>query len=232
MRSIRIDPTISTSGNVLSGGEGNKSNRLAVGSSLLRLAKLKQGNNGIDGDAIINNNNIDVALSSYPGLDPPTDQEWTAEFQRAIQRISSAPSGETAPLFTAKFASIPSTSRLSEWIASKWAPAILRSYDIAGIRVGARPVYAVRTSDDTVELIWQDLVDFKPVTCGKMVISVGEKGMEARRGGGDVEGGFGAVSGRPLPGEDILVRRLADAASQAVEKGLAVKVRKTKKDGL
>jgi hypothetical protein len=28
----------------------------------------------------------------------------------------------------------------------------------------------------------------------------------------------------PLPGEDILVRRLADAAAQAVEKGLAVKV--------
>ena len=177
-------------------------------------------------NVVAKNNNIDVALSSYPGVDPPTDQEWTAEFQRAIQRISSSPNGGMAALFTTEFASVPSTSRLSEWIATKWAPAILRSYDIAGIRVGARPVYATQVDDATVELIWQDLVDFNPVTCGKMVITVSENGMEACRGGGDAGAGFGSVSRRPLPGEDILVRRLGDAAAQAVEKGLAVKVRK------
>ena len=105
-----------------------------------------------------------------------------------------------------------------------WPPAILRSYDIAGIRVGARPVYAVQSADDTVEVVWQELVNFNPVTSGKMIIQVEEKGMTASRGAGDTASGFGSISMTPLQGEDILVRRLADAASQAIEKGLAVKV--------
>jgi hypothetical protein len=57
-----------------------------------------------------------------------------------------------------------------------------------------------------------------------MRIEVNEDGMVASRGAGDASRGFGKVSMKPLPGEDILVRRLADAAAQAVEKGLAVKV--------
>lgn len=165
---------------------------------------------------------IDIALSSYPGSEPPTDDEWNAEFSRALGMLSS-PSGG-AVLFNAEFSSVPSTARLAEWISTKWAPAILRSYEIAGIRVGARPVYATQ-SDNTVEIVWQDLVDFNPVTSGKMIIEVGVDGIIATRGGGDASKGFGSVSMKPLPGEDILVRRLADAAAQAVEKGLAVKVR-------
>ncbi|KAL3793395.1 hypothetical protein HJC23_001843 [Cyclotella cryptica] len=212
MRSIRIDPTISVSGNILSGG--SKSNRLAVGSAITRLSLTKV-------DKPDNRNGIDVALSSYPGTMPPTEEEWNAEFDRVVQMISSPTGGAT--LFTAEFSSVPSTKRLAEWIATKWAPVILRSYDIAGIRVGARPVYAVQTTDDTVELVWQELVNFNPVTSGRMVIRVSENGMTASRGPGDAAAGFGAVSVKPLPGEDILVRRLADAAAQAVEKGLAVK---------
>ena len=92
--------------------------------------------------------------------------------------------------------------------------------------MGARPVYATQ-NENVVELIWQDLVDFNPVTCGKMRIVVEERGITASRGAGDASAGFGSVSMRPLPGEDILVRRLADAAAQAVEKGLAVKVRRS-----
>ena len=75
--------------------------------------------------------------------------------------------------------------------------------------------------------MWQDLVDFNPVKSGKMTITVDENGMVASRGAGDPSAGFGKISMKPLPGEDILVRRLADAAAQAVEKGLAVKVRNT-----
>lgn len=101
---------------------------------------------------------------------------------------------------------------------------ILRSYDIAGIRVGARPVYAIQSSDNTVDVIWQELVDFTSVTSGKLSIQVNEKGMTASRGAGDADAGFGAISVKPLPGENVLVKRLADAASQAIDKGLAVKV--------
>jgi hypothetical protein len=212
MRSIRIDPTISVSGNILSGG--SKSNRISVGSTLSRLAT--------DRLSLPENlSSVDIALSSYPGTDAPTDREWKDEFQRAMQMIASPTGGAT--LFAAEFAAVPSTTRLAEWIATKWAPVILRSYDIAGTRVGARPVYATQ-KENVVEVVWQDLVDFTPVTCGTMRIAVNEDGMVASRGAGDASRGFGKVSMKPLPGEDILVRRLADAAAQAVEKGLAVKV--------
>lgn len=214
-RSVRIDPTISVSGNVLSGGAGSRSNRQSVGEAASRLGMGK-----IDGVIA----GMDVSLSSYAGSDAPTGEEWNAEFGRAAEMMSS-PSGG-ARLFTAEFASVPSTSRLAEWIATKWAPAILRSYDIAGIRVGARPVYALQSGEGgtVVEIVWQELVDFNSVTSGRMVIEVGERGITASRGAGDASKGFGGVSMTPLPGEDILVRRLADAASQAIEKGLAVKV--------
>ena len=99
-------------------------------------------------------------------------------------------------------------------------------YDIAAIRTGARPVYATRTGGDgKVEIIWQELVNFDSVTVGRMIIQVTDTGLTATRGPGDASKGFGTVSSKPLAGEDVLVRRLADAASQAIEKGLAKKVR-------
>jgi len=208
-RSIRVDPTVSVSGNVLS-GEGTKTNRLSVGEAASRLALNKVVSKG------------DVSLSSYPGTEPPTDEEWKAAFDR-VNKL--AKSGAVGALAEFEFKSVKSEKRLAEWLATKWAPAVLRSYDIAGTRVGARPVLALRTSDTTVEIVWQELVDFASVTSGKMIVEVGEKGMTARRAGGDASAGFGAVSRTPLPGEDILVRRLADAASQAVEKGLAKKAK-------
>jgi hypothetical protein len=75
-----------------------------------------------------------------------------------------------------------------------------------------------------VEVVWQQLVDFESVTVGKMVIKVGDTGLVAVRGAGDASKGFGTVTRRPLAGEDVLVRRLADAVAQAMEKGLANKV--------
>lgn len=101
---------------------------------------------------------------------------------------------------------------------------MLRTYDIAAIRVGARPVYATRGDDGKVEIVWQQLVDFSSVTVGKMIIEVSESKLVARRGAGDASKGFGTISRKPLAGEDVLVRLLAEAYSQAVEKGLAKKV--------
>ena len=66
-------------------------------------------------------------------------------------------------------------------------------------------------------------MNFAPVTSGRMLVEVGKSGLTARRGPGDASAGFGVAAASPLPGEDILVRRLADASSQAVEKGLAMK---------
>jgi hypothetical protein len=86
-------------------------------------------------------------------------------------------------------------------------------------------VYASRVGENGVEIVWQRLVDFSSVTVGKMFITVSDTGLVATRGAGDSSKGFGTVSRKPLSGEDVLVRRLADAVAQATEKGLARKVR-------
>eukprot|EP00956_Cyclotella_meneghiniana_P028354 scaffold65590_cov57-Cyclotella_meneghiniana.AAC.1 len=62
-------------------------------------------------------------------------------------------------------------------------------------RTGQTTFLRTQVDDATVELIWQDLVDFNPVTCGIIVITVSENGMEACRGGGDA-GAVGEEVGR------------------------------------
>merc|ERR1711865_278291 len=97
-------------------------------------------------------------------------------------------------------------------------------YDIAAIRIGARPVATSRSGTGRVDIAWQELVDFDSVVVGKMILQVTESGITATRGPGDASKGYGSTSTMPLNGEDVLVRRLAEAASQAIEKGLAKKV--------
>eukprot|EP00578_Thalassiosira_sp_NH16_P000713 CAMPEP_0181138690 /NCGR_PEP_ID=MMETSP1071-20121207/34380_1 /TAXON_ID=35127 /ORGANISM="Thalassiosira sp., Strain NH16" /LENGTH=574 /DNA_ID=CAMNT_0023225541 /DNA_START=116 /DNA_END=1841 /DNA_ORIENTATION=+ len=190
-RSVRIDPTVA-------GGDATaKSNRLALGEAASRL-----GLGRVDTPA----EKMDVSLSSFAGTDAPTEEDWNAQFARIAEMTSGSNAASSAyRLYSAEFSGVPSTKRLAEWIATKWAPAILRSYDIAGTRVGARPVYAVRTDDDTVEIVWQELVNFESVTSGRMIIEIDEGGLVASRGG------------------EYFGEEAADAASQAVEKGLAMK---------
>jgi hypothetical protein len=233
MRSVRIDPAIAASSTSAGGGGGGgggmgyRSNRLTVAEAASRLG-LGSIASVVDAatPAI-----VEVSLSSFPGTDGPTDEEWDAEFRRVMSEMTLSGKQRSSPtLFRAEYSSVPSPSRFAEWLATKWAPAVLRSYDIAGIRVGGRPVYAsVLPRDDdgsdvaVVEIVWQELVNFAPVTSGRMFVEVGNTGLSAKRGPGDASAGFGVAAATPLPGEDILVRRLADAASQAVEKGLAIK---------
>ena len=68
----------------------------------------------------------------------------------------------------------------------KWDPAVLRSYDITGMHVGARPLYAVVFGDERtrVEILWQELVDFKSMMSERMGIKGDGMGMTATRGPG------------------------------------------------
>ena len=209
MRSVRMDSSLSVSGNTMMGST-TRSSRHAVGeaAALMVLGKVPIAASG------------DVCVSSLPGKVPVSLEEWQEEFQRVESMIQA---GQGAQLFTTAFTSVPDVERLADWIATKWAPAVLRTYDIAAIRIGARPVSASRTGAGQVQIIWQELVDFSTVTAGKMIIQVSETGITATRAGGDASKGFGAISRKPLNGEDVLVRQLAEAASQAVEKGLANK---------
>jgi hypothetical protein len=210
MRSVRMDPSLSVSGNI---GTGTRSSRHAVGeaAALIALQELP-----------VSASNLDVCVSSQVGTDPITIEMWEAELKRVEDMLKS---GQGAQLFTAEFSKVPDVERLADWLATKWAPAVLRTYDIAAIRVGARPVYASRTGQGKVEVVWQQLDNFESVTVGKMLIQVSNDGLVATRAPGDATKGYGDISKKPLNGESVLVRRLVDAASQAVEKGLAVKVR-------
>jgi hypothetical protein len=212
-RRVRVDPTLSVAGDYLMvDGATARTSRHAVGeaAALLALSEI-----GVSAD------NLDVCIQSQAGADPVSVEEWRSEFARVANMMQT---GKAAQLFQTEFASVPDKQRLTAWLTTKWAPAVLRTYDIAAIRTGARPVYAVQKGDDEVEIVWQVLRDFNAVTAGRMVLTVTDTGLTAVRGPGDAAAGYGAVSTKPLPGEDVLVRLLAEAASQAVEKGLAVKV--------
>lgn len=166
----------------------------------------------------------DVSITSLRGMDK--FDLWVEEFERVVDMDRK---GQGAVLFSAAFSSVPSIDRLSSWLATKWAPAVMRTYDIAAIRTGARPVFANQIKEDLVEIVWQELVDFESVTVGRLLIQVANDGITATRGPGDASKGFGNISRKPFNGEAILIQRLADAASQAMEKGLANKPAAVKK---
>ena len=208
-RSVRIDPTLTVTGNVMM-GKSTRSSRHSVGEAAALILQDKVQASGLD-----------LCLSSQLGSEPVPLEDWQEEFQRSAKMVAS---GGGAQLFSASFSSVPDTERLADWIATKWAPAVLRTYDIAAIRTGARPVFANRAGDGKVEIVWPELVDFKSVTVGKMIIQVSDTDLVATRGPGDASAGFGAISRKPLNGENVLVMRLAEAASQAIDKGLAKKV--------
>ena len=200
---------MSVSGNAMM-GSSTRSSRHAVGQAAALMVMEK----------VPVETTVDLCVTSLPGKEAVSLKEWQDEFARVEGIIKD---GKGAQLFTTTFSNVPDVDRLADWLATKWAPAVLRTYDIAGIRIGARPVYATRTDRGEVQIVWQELVDFSTEVVGKMVIQVSETGMTATRAAGDASKGFGTISRKPLNGEDVLVRQLAEAASQAVGKGLAQK---------
>ncbi len=206
MRAVRVDPFV-FSGNVMA-SSSSKTCRHCVGEAAALFATgqlpiLKQP----------------VSISSQAGTDEWTLEQWEQEMERVKELVAS---GKASVLFEQDMI-VDDTERLADWLATKWAPAVMRTYDIAAIRIGARPVYASRGGDGLVEITWQELINFDSVKVGAMILQVTNEGITATRGPGDIAQGFGTVSELPLPGEDVLVRRLAEAAAQAIEKGLAKK---------
>lgn len=207
---VRVDLSTTVRGTRMT---GSQTSRHSIGQAAAYLATKLLPSSSMEG--------FDVCILSQPGTSTITIDDWKSEFKRVEKLFNS---GETAIVFEAEFGSVPDTERLAAWLAEKWAPAVLRTYDIASIRTGARPVFARRTKENIVEIVWQKLINFEPVVAGTMNIQISSNGIRAMRGQGDSTAGFGTVDLNPLPGEDVLVRRLGEAASQAVEKGLAKKV--------
>jgi len=232
-RSVRLDSSIAICYNPVLQSK-TKSSRLSMGEAASLLAlKLIPSTTTSKTTPSSSSKLLDVCLASLRGSERLSDMEWNSEFSRVIESSmdgsSSISSSSTSELFKNDYESIPNVERLADWLATKWAPAILRTYDIAGIRVGARPVYASRIDDEEnnkMEIVWQELVNFEARIVGKLQVEVLQDGtgIVARRTAGNSNQGYGKVSLKPLVGEDVIIRSLADAAIQAVEKGLAVKV--------
>ena len=222
MRTVRIDPFV-VSGNVMGSSSQLKTCRHSVGESAALFAAKKlsipvSSNSNARSPSVI-------SISSQAGTDKWTLEQWEEELDRVQELIDS---GKASTLFSSQDMIVTDTERLADWLATKWAPAVMRTYDIAAIRIGARPVATARSGEGRVDITWQELVNFDSVTVGTMILQVNEDGITATRGPGDASKGYGAVSTMPLNGEDVLVRRLAEAASQAIEKGLAKKVQRKK----
>eukprot|EP00531_Pseudo-nitzschia_arenysensis_P001424 CAMPEP_0116140732 /NCGR_PEP_ID=MMETSP0329-20121206/14012_1 /TAXON_ID=697910 /ORGANISM="Pseudo-nitzschia arenysensis, Strain B593" /LENGTH=544 /DNA_ID=CAMNT_0003635881 /DNA_START=30 /DNA_END=1664 /DNA_ORIENTATION=- len=222
MRTVRVDPFI-VSGNVMGSSSQLQSCRHSVGESAALFASEKlsiptSSNKFKSSPAVI-------SISSTPGTDEFTLEQWEEELARVQELVAS---GKASTLFNSQDMVVEDTERLADWLATKWAPAVMKTYDIAAIRIGGRPVAAIRSGEGRVDITWQELVDFDSVTVGKMILQVNNDGITATRGPGDASKGYGSISTLPLNGEDVLVRRLAEGASQAIEKGLAKKAQRKK----
>lgn len=218
MRTVRVDPFI-VSGNVMGSSSQLKSCRHSVGESAALFAAQKLSIPSKSNSPAV------ISISSTPGTDEFTLDQWEAELSRVQELVDS---GKASTLFNSQDMIVEDTERLADWLATKWAPAVMKTYDIAAIRIGGRPVAATRSGEGRVEITWQELVNFDSVNVGSMVLQVNNDGITATRGPGDASKGYGAISTMPLNGEDVLVRRLAEAASQAIEKGLAKKALRKK----
>ncbi|KAL3939678.1 MAG: hypothetical protein SGBAC_005639 [Bacillariaceae sp.] len=207
MRGVRADPLVTSNPQASS---SLRTSRHAIGEAAVLLAT---GSIALPKEA--------ACISSQTGSQKVSIEEWNDEFNRMGE---AAVPGKGSSLFSQDMV-VDDTERLADWLAAKWAPAVLRTYDIAAIRIGGRPVYAKKLDSGMVEIVWQELVDFQSRVVGRMILEVRSSGIEAKRGPGDATDGFGSISVNPLPGEEVLVNRLADAAAQAVDKGLAKKTR-------
>lgn len=207
MRGVRADPLVISNPQASS---SLRTSRHAIGEAAVLLAT---GSIALPKEA--------ACISSQTGSQKVSIEEWNDEFARMGE---AAVPGKGSSLFSQEMV-VDDTERLADWLATKWAPAVLRTYDIAAIRIGGRPVFAKKLDSGMVEIVWQELVNFQSRVVGRMILEVSSSGIEAKRGPGDATDGFGSISVNPLPGEEVLVNRLADAAAQAVDKGLAKKAR-------
>lgn len=183
-------------------------------------------------------------LSSTKGLYPLSLLDWNMEFNKVITTSSPSLSIKQQldfdnEILSIKFGTIPSIKRFFDWLETKWAPAILRSYDIAGIRVGERPVSTVRVGEDIISILFQtlDTKTYESTSVGKLIISLDRNNNDnptiiVKREVTDSNFLESITSGKKkrknkknlFQGEDVLLRSLEDASNQAIEKKLATKI--------
>jgi len=220
MLGVRVDPSRSSMGYAMTGSTARTS-RLTIGeaAALVALGKLPALQ--------------DISITSLTGSNEITMDIWKEEFERAAE--PPVPGDESKVLFTTSFTNVPDTGKLANWLTRRWFPKLLKTIEIDTDEARKVLVGAVREPDSNIMHIrWMTVPpvpfwrgrkkeEMELVLRGAVAVEITKTGLVARREGGDVASGFGEVNEEPLPGEDIIVPALAEAASLAIARGLAEK---------
>ena len=146
---------------------------------------------------------VECLIVSIAG-DPPTEKEWEQSFIRI------SPSTD-AKIMSIEFGEILKPQLLVSWLVEQWFPQALIDADTATILTGARPVRAVKTSDSSVRLVWENIqsdLSVKIVGGLDIVLNQGSPpSLDVKR-----------QSARALPGEILLVDRLVEGVNKYVYK--------------
>ena len=128
LRSVRVDPTLSVTGNLMM-GSNTRSSRHAVGEAAALMAL---------GKVTIERDGLDVCVSSQRGSDAVSVELWDKEFQRVQAMLANGGGSEGAPLFSAEFSSVPDIKRLADWYVCACVHWMLRCFHSYSIPVSNR----------------------------------------------------------------------------------------------
>ena len=146
---------------------------------------------------------MDCLVVSIAG-DSPTEKEW----EQSFTRISSS---TNAKILSIEFGAILKPQLLLSWLVEQWFPQALIDADTATILVGARPVRAVKTSESSVRLVWENIQpDLSVKNVGGLDIMLNQgspPSLDVKR-----------LSAGALPGEILLVDRLVEGVNKYVYK--------------
>ena len=149
------------------------------------------------------NTPLQAQVQSIAGS-PPTDKLWTQMFSRLT-------SSSDVELLRIDFGAILKPAAFINWLVDSWFPQALIDADAATVLAGARPVRAIKASDNLVRIQWED------VGPGLVVRQAGEHEIRITTTGTPALSVVRLSKGA-LPGEAQLVERLLEEVNKSVYK--------------
>ena len=136
--------------------------------------------------------------------DTPTDKDWNL----LLSRLKADGDVE---ILRIEFGAVLKPQAMLNWLVETWFPQALIDADAATILSGARPVRAIKTSDLSFRIVWEDITpDLSVKTTGGVEVSLSTGNLPslvAKR-----------LSGGSLPGEMQLMDRLIEGINKVAYK--------------
>ena len=146
---------------------------------------------------------VQCRLLSIAG-DTPTDKDWSL-------LLSRLKADSDVEILRIEFGAVLKPQAMLNWLVETWFPQALIDADAATILSGARPVRAIKTSDRSFRIMWEDITpDLSVKTTGGVEVSLtmdNVPSLVAKR-----------LSGGSLPGEMQLMDRLIEGINKVAYK--------------